>query len=52
MQNFEYQCFFYFSEKINIFCGMKILWIFLGDHHKTGLVLGVISTCLHIRVFS
>ena len=35
---------------MNILGGMKILWIFLGGHHKTGLVLGVIS--MHLRVFS
>ena len=28
---------------------MKILWIFFGGHHKTGLVLRAIS--MHIRVF-
>ena len=28
---------------MNIFGGMKILWILLGGNHKTGLVLGVIS---------
>ena len=35
---------------MNIIWGMKILSIFLGGHHKTGLVLGVIS--VHFRVFS
>ena len=35
---------------MNIFEGMKILWIFLGGHHKIGLYLGVIS--MHFRVFS
>ena len=25
---------------------MKILWIFLGGHHKIGLYLGVISSCV------
>ena len=34
---------------MNIFWGMKILWIFLGGHHKIGLYLGVIS--MHFRVF-
>ena len=29
---------------------MKILWIFLGGHHKLGLYLGVIS--MYFRVFS
>ena len=29
---------------------MKILWIFLGGHHKIGLYLVVIS--MHFRVFS
>ena len=29
---------------------MNILWIFLGGHHKTGLVIGVIS--MYIGVFS
>ena len=28
---------------MNIFLGMKILWIFFWDHPKIGLVLGVIS---------
>ena len=37
-------------RKINIFWDMKILWIFLGDYHRTGLALGVI--CMHFRVFS
>ena len=36
--------------KINIFWGMKILWIFLGGHHEIGLYLVVIS--MHFRVFS
>ena len=46
----------FFGFKIlnfNIFGGfqkMKILWIFLGGHHKIGLYLGVIS--MHFRVFS
>ena len=35
---------------INIFWGMKILWIFFGGHHKIGLYLEVIS--MHFRVFS
>ena len=35
---------------MNIFWGMKILWIFLGGHHKFGLYLGVIS--MHFRAFS
>ena len=35
---------------MNIFWGMKILWIFFGDRHKIGLYLGVIS--MHFRVFS
>ena len=30
--------------------GLKILWIFLGGHHKIGLYLEVIS--MHFRVFS
>ena len=37
-------------RKINIFLGMKILWIFFGGHHKIGLYLGVIS--MHFRIFS
>ena len=32
----------------NIFGGIKILWIFLGGHHKIGLYLEVIS--MHLRV--
>ena len=35
---------------MNIFWGMKILWIFFGGRHKIGLYLGVIS--MHFRVFS
>ena len=50
VQNFEFQYILGFSEKINIFWGMKILCIFFGGHHKIGLYLGVIS--MHFRVFS
>ena len=35
---------------MNIFGGMKILWIFFGGQHKIGLYLRVIS--MHFRVFS
>ena len=35
---------------MNIFGGMKILWIFLGGHHKIGLYEGV--TSIHFRVSS
>ena len=49
-QNFEFQYFCAFSEKNNIFGGMKLLWLFLGGHHKIRLVLGVIY--IHFRVFS
>ena len=34
---------------MNIFGGMKILWIFFRGHYKIGLYLGVIS--MHLRVF-
>ena len=37
------------SEK-SIIWGYDILWIFLGSHYKTELVLGIIS--MHFRVFS
>ena len=37
-------------RKLNIFVGMKILWIFFGGHHKIGRYLEVIS--MHFRVFS
>ena len=37
-------------RKLNIFWGMKVLWIFFGDHHKIGLYLEVIS--MNFRVFS
>ena len=37
-------------RNMNIIRSMKILWIFLGDHHNIRLVLGVIS--MHFRVFS
>ena len=49
VQNFEFQYFGGF-RKINIFWGMKILWIFLGVHHKIGQYLGVFS--MHFRVES
>ena len=47
--------FFFFGggggvRKTNILLGMKILWIFLGGHHKIGLYKGVVS--MHFRVFS
>ena len=48
-QNFEFQYFWGVSEKMNIFEGMKILWIFLGGHHKIGLYLGVISMFFRSR---
>ena len=35
VQNFEFQDFLGF-RKINIFLGMKILWIFFWGHHKIG----------------
>ena len=37
-------------RKINVFWGIKILWIFFRGHHKIGLYLVVIS--MHFRVFS
>ena len=44
--------FFVVLRKMNIFGGMKML----GGHHKTGLVLGIISTgsflSMHFRIFS
>ena len=42
--------FFFFFRKMNIFGTMKILWMFSWGHHKTGLVLGVIS--MHFMFFS
>ena len=39
----------FFFRKINIFRGMKILWIFSRGHHKIGLYLGVIS--MHLGSF-
>ena len=48
VQNFEVQ-FFSGFQKNEHFLGMKILWIFLGDHHKIRLYLGVIS--MHFWVF-
>ena len=35
---------------MNIFGGMKILWIFWGVYHIIGLYLRVIT--MHFRVFS
>ena len=37
-------------RKMNIFWGLKILWIFFRGHHKISLNLGVIS--MHFRVLS
>ena len=34
---------------MNIFWGMKILWIFFWGHHKIGLYLGAIA--MHFRAF-
>ena len=48
VQNLNFNILGVFRKK-NIFWGMKILWIFLGGHHKNGLYLGVIS--MHFRVF-
>ena len=39
-----------FQKKMNIFGGMKILWIFLWGHHKIGVYLGVFF--MHFRVDS
>ena len=41
---------FWGFQKINIFSGMKILWIYFLGHHKIGLYLVVIP--MHFRVFS
>ena len=48
VQNFKVQFFSGFQKKL-IFLGMKILWIFLGGHHKIRLYLGVIF--MHFWVF-
>ena len=40
---------FFGFQKNEYFFGMKILWIFFGDHHKIRLYLGVIS--MHFWVF-
>ena len=45
----NFNIFWGFQEN-EYFWGTKILWIFLGGHHKIGLYLGVIS--IHFRVFS
>ena len=37
-------------RNMNIFGGMKILWILFGGHDKIGLVLGVSS--MYFRAFS
>ena len=52
---FLFYFFFFFwggggVRNIDIFGGMKILWIFLGGLDKIGLVLGVSS--MYFRVFS
>ena len=50
VQNFEFRYFLGVFRKINIFLGMKILWIFFGGHHRIGLYLEVIS--MNFKVFS
>ena len=53
VQNFKILIFnfwFFFSDKINIFGGMRIFYISFGCHHKIELYLGVIS--MHFGVFS
>ena len=45
----EFQYIWGFSEKIIFFGDMKILWIFLGGHHKIIPVLRVIS--MYFRFF-
>ena len=50
VQNFEFQYFLGVFRKINIFGGMKILWIIFWGHYKIGLYLVVIS--MHFRDFS
>ena len=37
---------FWVLQKTEFFGGMKILWIYFGGHHKTGLYLEVISSIL------
>ena len=44
---FRISIFVWVFRKVNIFLGMKLLWIIFGDHHKIGLYLGVIS--MHFR---
>ena len=48
VQNVEVH-FFSGFQKNEYFLGMKILWIFLGDHHNIRLYLGVVS--MHFWVF-
>ena len=50
VQNFEVQYFWGVFRKINVFWGMKILWIFFRGHHKIGLYSVLIS--MHFRVIS
>ena len=38
------------SSKLNMLRYMKILWVFLGRHCKTGLFFELIS--MHFRLFS
>ena len=49
VQNFEFQYFWGFSEKLIFFRGMKILWKFFRGHHKIGLYLVFIS--MHLGSF-
>ena len=46
----NFNIFFAVFRKLNIFWGMKIVWIFLVGHHNIGMYLEVIS--MHFRVFS
>ena len=49
VHNFEFQYFWGVFRKINMFWGMKILWIFYEGHHRIGLYLAIIS--MHVGSF-
>ena len=38
VQNSEFQYFYGVFRKMNIFWGIKVLWMFFWGHHKIGLV--------------
>ena len=50
VQNIEIQYFLWFQKNKYFWGGLKILWIFLGGHHKIGLYLGFLGSFQKVKV--